>query len=465
MIDLFIREDQPCVSTLSNNSNIKLHLLPINGNRNDSATIKRIAQEASVNPIAIYNSENEFRPGYNWVKRIENLMSDTSIAMIYSDYRKIDAKGNSLANPTIEYQIGSVRDDFDFGPLTIWNAEIFKSAADTMSDDIQFNALYEIRLIASTKGKIFHLGEMLYETAEPDNRTSGEKQFDYVNPANRAYQIEMEETFTRHLKRINGFIGNDRLTPDFSGDFPVEASVIIPVRNRVKTISQAIESAATQVTNFPFNVIVIDNHSTDGTSEEIERTKAKFFNVVHIIPERHDLGIGGCWNLGINDSNCGRFSVQLDSDDLYSSTNTLQAIYDKFIEEKCAMVIGSYSLTDFNLQPIPPGLIDHKEWTDSNGRNNALRINGLGAPRAFLTNILREIGIPNVSYGEDYALGLRISRDYHIGRIYESLYLCRRWEGNSDSNLDISRVNANNRYKDTLRSIELSQRIQLNSKH
>lgn len=240
-------------------------------------------------------------------------------------------------------------------------------------------------------------------------------------------------------------------------DFQYEASVIIPVRNRVRTIDDAIRSVLEQETSFPFNLIIIDNHSTDGTSEIIEHYQNNS-KVIHLIPERTDLGIGGCWNLGINHPQCGRFAVQLDSDDLYSSPNTLQTIVDKFHQEQCAMVIGSYRMTDFALQTLPPGVIDHNEWTDENGHNNALRINGLGAPRAFYTPLLRQIRVPNTSYGEDYALGLAFSRNYRIGRIYDVLYLCRRWEGNSDAALSIEKVNLNNSYKDSLRTLEIKIR-------
>ena len=303
---------------------------------------------------------------------------------------------------------------------------------------------------------------MLYTAVETDTRTSGEKQFDYVDPRNRDRQLEMEEACTVHLKKIGAYLEPHFKEADYSGDFPVEASVIIPVRNRVSTIADAVESALSQTADFKYNVIVIDNHSTDGTTDVLRGLADKYDNLKVIIPAFSDLGIGGCWNEGVNSAHCGRFAVQLDSDDLYKNTDTLQRIVDTFRKENCGMVIGSYELTDFNLNPLPPGLIDHREWTDDNGRNNALRINGLGAPRAFVTNLLREIRVPNTSYGEDYALGLAISRDYRIGRIYDSLYLCRRWEGNSDSNLDIARVNANNLYKDRLRTWEVEARIAKN---
>jgi glycosyltransferase involved in cell wall biosynthesis len=207
---------------------------------------------------------------------------------------------------------------------------------------------------------------------------------------------------------------------------------------------------------------VIDNHSTDGTTEMTSKFTETDDRVVHIIPERNDLGIGGCWNEGIFHEKCGKFAIQLDSDDLYIDNNVISRVVETFYGQKCAMVVGSYKMVNFNLEELPPGLIDHKEWTPGNGRNNALRINGLGAPRAFYTPVIRRIRVPNVSYGEDYAVGLAISRHYQIGRIYEPLYLCRRWEGNTDAALDINRANANNLYKDRLRTIELLARKQIN---
>ena len=309
---------------------------------------------------------------------------------------------------------------------------------------------------------LVHANEYLYSEVEEDNRKSGEKQFDYVDPRNRDRQIEMEKACTQHLKEIGGYLEPNFKDIDFNqGDFEVEASVIIPVRNRAATISAAIESVLKQQTSFKFNIIIIDNHSTDGTTEAIDAFKADE-RVVHLVPERNDLGIGGCWNYGVNDARCGKFAVQLDSDDLYKDEHTLQTIVNAFYEQKCAMVIGSYMMTDFDLNELPPGVIDHKEWTPDNGRNNALRINGLGAPRAFYTPVLRAIGLPNTSYGEDYAMGLNISRQYQIGRIYDVLYLCRRWGGNSDAALSIEKVNANNLYKDRIRTWELEARIAAN---
>lgn len=375
--------------------------------------------------------------------------------MLYSD--RYDDKG---LHPVIDYQVGALRDDFDFGSLLMYSTKGIKDFFATEHTlRYQYATLYALRLFVSAQGHIEHIHEPLYTETETDNRASGVKQFDYVNPSNRDVQIEMERACTEHLKHINAWLAPheyDELPTDTT-PYPVEASVIIPVRNRVRTIKDAVNSALTQQTDFSFNVIVIDNHSTDGTGEAVASLNANQ-HVVLLQPERNDLGIGGCWDYAIRSAHCGRYAVQLDSDDLYSSPNTLQRIVDEFKKQKAAMIIGSYRMVDFGLQTLPPGLIAHKEWTADNGRNNALRINGLGAPRAFRTDILRQLGFPNTSYGEDYALGLTISRRYRIGRIFDEVYLCRRWEGNSDAALSIDKQNRNNAYKDSLRSYELQAR-------
>lgn len=379
--------------------------------------------------------------------------------MVYAD-RYEETKEGIYPHPVIDYQPGSVRDDFDFGSLVMYRTEAFRQATAEISVEPAYthSASYALRLALSRWYSLTHISEYLYTETETDTRHSGEKQFDYVDPRNRDIQLEREAVFTRYLKKTGAYLPPPKRNIDLQkGSFPCEASVIIPVRNRVRTIDDAIRSALAQETTFDYNLIIVDNHSTDGTTEVI-RQYAGEKKVVHIIPERTDLGIGGCWDLAIRDARCGRFAVQLDSDDLYSTPGTLQAIIDKFHAGQCAMVIGSYRMTDFKLQGLPPGVIDHREWTDANGHNNALRINGLGAPRAFYTPLLRQIGIPNVSYGEDYALGLAFSRQYPIGRIYDVLYLCRRWDGNSDANLSIEKVNRNNAYKDSLRTLELSCR-------
>jgi glycosyltransferase involved in cell wall biosynthesis len=333
-----------------------------------------------------------------------------------------------------------------------------------MSGEFRFAGLYDLRLKISQEYSLVHIPELLYSEVETDTRKSGEKQFDYVDPRNRAVQIEMEQACTDHLKAVNAWLEPKFRNISFdSGKFEYEASVIIPVKNRVKTVGDAIKSVLSQQAKFKFNLIVVDNYSTDGTTEIVSSFADKDKRVVHVIPERKDLGIGGCWNEGVFHGNCGQFAIQLDSDDLYIDNNAIAKIIAAFYSQQCAMVVGSYKMVNFNLEDIPPGIIDHKEWTPENGRNNALRINGLGAPRAFYTPVIREIRVPNVSYGEDYALGLAISRHYQIGRIYEPLYLCRRWEENSDAALDVNRMNANNFYKDKIRTIELLARKKLNS--
>lgn len=390
------------------------------------------------------------------LKRFLSVADDTGASMVYSNYYQV-MNGETTVVPTIEYQMGSVRDDFNFGSLVLVRIDDVKEVSIA---PYQFATWYAIRLALSTIADFCHIDEVLYTEMEEDTRKSGEKQFDYVNPRNRAVQIEMEQAFTAYLKEVGAYLEPKFKDVDFSGvSFEKEASVIIPVRNRVKTVADAVHSALSQKTSFSFNVIVIDNHSTDGTTELLKEMAIVDNRLVHIVPESTQLGIGGCWMEGVNNPACGKFAIQLDSDDLYQDETVLQQIVDAFYAQNCAMLIGSYTMTNFDLEVLPPGLIDHAEWTPDNGRNNALRINGLGAPRAFFTPLLREYGVPNVSYGEDYALGLRFSREYQIGRLYNSLYLCRRWEGNSDAALAIDKVNANNFYKDKLRTIEMAARL------
>lgn len=426
-----------------------------------SETIRRIAAESKANYALVYTKTTTLELGYMALERLLQIAQDTNAGLVYADHYQV--KGGELVKaPVIDYQKGSLRDDFDFGSVLFFDAAALKESVQRMTESYQHAGLYDLRLKLSQRYALVHANEYLYSEVEEDNRKSGEKQFDYVDPRNRDRQIEMEKACTQHLKEIGGYLEPHFEDIDFNqGEFEVEASVIIPVRNRVATIGAAIESVLKQQAKFKFNLIVIDNHSTDGTTEAIDAFKADG-RVVHLVPERNDLGIGGCWNYGVNSAHCGKFAVQLDSDDLYKDEHTLQTIVDAFYEQKCAMVIGSYMMTDFDLNELPPGVIDHKEWTPDNGRNNALRINGLGAPRAFYTPVLRSIGLPNTSYGEDYAMGLNISRHYQIGRIYDVLYLCRRWGGNSDAALSIEKVNANNLYKDRIRTWELEARIALN---
>lgn len=426
---------------------------------------KQVALYANTPFTLICTQVQDLEFGYMALERMCDYLSAPQCSMVYADHYKT-IKGERTPHPVIDYQLGSVRDDFDFGSLLMFRTNYLKRAINEIEaeKEYQHSALYALRLALSRYGELTHIREFLYTETEIDLRKSGEKQFDYVDPRNRQVQIEREEVFTRHLKKIGAYLKPGMMTVDLKeGEFSHEASIIIPVRNRARTINDAIRSVLEQETSFPFNLIIIDNHSTDGTSEIIEQYKNDN-RVIHLIPERTDLGIGGCWNLGINHPQCGRFAIQLDSDDLYSSPHTVQTIVDKFYKEQCAMVIGSYRMTDFTLQTLPPGVIDHKEWTDENGHNNALRINGLGAPRAFFTPLLRKIRVPNTSYGEDYALGLAFSRQYRIGRIYDVLYLCRRWEGNSDAALSIEKINQNNNYKDSLRTLEIKLRQAMNKK-
>jgi len=420
--------------------------------------IRKIAERSDADYSLIYTKESPLAMGMFALERMVKIASDNHAAMTYSDHYQI-VDGVRKASPVITYQFGSLRDDFNFGSVLLYNSKVLKEAVSGMSKKYDFAAMYDLRLSASRLGEIVHINEYLYTEEETDTRKSGEKIFDYVDPKNRAVQIEMEEVCTEHLKAIGGYLNPQFKSIEFkNGNFEFEASVIIPVYNRIKTIEDAVKSVLMQKTSFKFNLIIVDNHSTDGTFEAIEKYSSDP-RLIHVVPDRRDLGIGGCWNLGVHHDKCGKFAIQLDSDDVYSDENTVQKIVDAFYEQNCAMVVGTYMMTNFKMEMIAPGIIDHKEWTPDNGRNNALRINGLGAPRAFYTPVLREIKVPNTSYGEDYALGLNISREYQIGRIYDVLYHCRRWEDNSDASLDIVKMNAHNTYKDRIRTWELKARI------
>ena len=436
-----------------------------------SNTVSSIAENTDADYVIICTKATPIRWGLYALERFLRTADDTGAVMVYSDHYSVQ-EGKLEKHPVIDYQAGSLRDDFDFGSLWLVKAQnLLDYAAQQDRQEYQFAGLYDLRLYLSRVGEIFHINEFLYTEDELDTRKSGEKQFDYVNPRNREVQIEMEKACTHHLEKVGALVDtNYYRQPDFDEqEFEYEASVIIPVFNREKTIADAVKSALSQKTSFKFNVIVVNNHSTDRTGEILseiahemeERNDKQAERLVQIVPDRNDLGIGGCWNMAINSDHCGKFAVQLDSDDLYSSPKTLQKIVDAFHKQKAAMMIGSYRMCDFDLNTLPPGLIDHKEWTEDNGCNNALRINGLGAPRAFFTPLVRQIQFPNTSYGEDYALGLVFSRRYRIGRIYDELYLCRRWGGNSDAALSIDKVNANNLYKDRLRTMELKARQQM----
>jgi glycosyltransferase involved in cell wall biosynthesis len=408
-------------------------------------------------------------PGAHALERFIQVAEDAGAALVYSDFR--ERSGAEVSDhPLIDYQLGAIRDNFDFGSVILLSREeVVKALRDHggVSTDIRWGGLYDLRLKLSINSAIFRIPEPLYTRDAADLRASGEKIFDYVDPRKRDYQVEMEKIATEHLERVGARLEPGFATPPETREaFPVKASVIIPVRNRVKTIADAVRSALSQKTDFPFNVIVVDNHSTDGTTDALRKLAADNGNcrLIHIVPTRTDYGIGGCWNEAIYSPHCGRYAVQLDSDDIYSSENTLARIVSEFDSGKYAMVIGSYTIVDLDLNELPPGLIDHREWTRDNGRNNALRINGLGAPRAFDVTILRRIGLPNTSYGEDYAVALRVSREYDIGRIYDSLYFARRWSGNSDSALPLATMNRYDIYKDRLRTIEILARRQYNAR-
>ena len=438
-----------------------------------SATIQAIAGHASADYVMLYTKYDTLKFGPFAIERFVKLADDTQAGMLYADHYNVTEKGADKA-PVIDYQQGSLRDDFDFGSVLFFCGCCFKKAAQAMKADYEFAGLYDLRLKLSQFAQIVHINEFLYSDVELDTRKSGEKIFDYVDPRNRGRQIEMEQACTEHLKEVGGYLAPEKevdgkMVPNFKhiefnqGEFDVEATVMIPVRNRIRTIRDAIGSVLKQKTNFKFNLMVVDNFSTDGTREAIDEFKDDP-RLIHIIADYYDMGIGGYWNLAAHHEQAGKFIVQLDSDDMYKDENTLQTMVNAFYEQNVAMVVGTYLMTDIDCNPIPPGVIDHKEWTPENGRNNALRINGLGAPRAFYTPVLRDVKIPNTSYGEDYALGLNISRIYQIGRVYEPVYLCRRWDDNSDASLDVEKMNRNNLYKDRIRTWELQARIALNKK-
>ena len=437
----------------------------VEGNIKASATLKDIANKATAPYTLLYLKGQFIKLGYLALDRMLALADITKAGMIYADHYNIAADGTRSEAPVIDYQAGSLRDDFNFGSVLLFRTESLKEAASMMKADYQAAGFYDLRLKLTEKYSLEHINEYLYSEVELDTRKTGEKLFDYVDPKNRASQIEMEQAATEYLKEVGGYLKPGFKDVDITeGEFPVEMTVMIPVRNRIRTIRDAIDSALQQKTTFKYNVFVVENgpecHSTDGTTEAVDEYTDP--RLIPVVTERRDLCVGGSWNLAAHDPRCGRFIVQLDSDDVYLDENTLQKFYDAFQEQKVAMLIGSYVLTDINKNILPPGKIDHAEWTPENGRNNALRINGLGAPRAFFTPVLRSIPMPNVNYGEDYALGLAISRHYLIGRIYDPLYCCRRWDDNSDGDLSIEKENKNNTYKDRIRTWELQARIALN---
>ncbi|MEK6320533.1 MAG: glycosyltransferase family 2 protein [Acidobacteriota bacterium] len=431
------------------------------------AAINQMLDAATTDYLLLFLPGEHVELGQRAIEKLVSVAEDSGAGLVYSDF-KDDLAGQLTEHPLIDYQLGSIRDSFDYGALIL----VSKSAVDfavrnhgQMNERLRLAGLYELRLKLSIDSSTLRIPEPLYTRVPADRRVSGERQFDYVDPRQREYQVEMEQVTTEHLKRIGAY-----LSPEFQTlarseqDVPVRASIVIPVRNRERTIRDAVMSALSQQAPFDFNVIVVDNHSADHTSAILEEIASRDSRLVHLKPSRNDLGIGGCWNEAIYSSHCGEYAVQLDSDDIYADEKTLAKIVAKFEEGSYAMVIGAYKIVNFELQELPPGLIDHREWTRENGRNNALRINGLGAPRAFYVPVLRQIGFPNASYGEDYAVALRISRDYEIGRIYEPIYFARRWEGNSDAALPIATANRYDAYKDHLRTVEILARKRMNQR-
>ncbi len=437
-----------------------------------SDTIRKIVEKVKTEYFILIGRQTKIELNQFAIERFIDFAESYDASLVYSDFYEIKSDTRE-EHPTQDYQLGSIRDGFDFGAMLFLSTKKIKAALKKYGrlGKLKYAGLYDLRLKLSAEmldsknsHPIMRIPEFLYTLVETDTRKSGEKLFDYVDPKNRQVQVEMEEAATSFLKSIKAYLKPkfQKITND-AADFPVEASVVIPIRNRINTIEDAIKSVINQKTYFSFNCIVVDNHSTDGTTEKLEQLSTKYSTLIHIIPKRKDLGIGGCWNEAIFSNYCGKYAVQLDSDDLYSNEKTLQKIVNAFNDDEFAAVIGTYQMVNFDLKEIPPGIIDHKEWTRNNGRNNALRINGLGAPRAYRMSILREIRFPNVSYGEDYAVCLEISRKYEIGRIYEPIYLCRRWEGNTDSQLSITAQNKHNHYKDTIRTKEILSRIEQNS--
>lgn len=442
--------------------------LPVIIDFTDVPGLRKKIFELGLTPYILVNlTGNPVRFYPYGVERMVQVAEECDASITFSFYRESQKDGTRRDHPLNDYQLGSVRDSFDFGPLVLLNTADVLVASERLEErpfDPEANpdgGWYALRLEMGARRPVCLIQEYLYQTERTDYRTSGQRQHDYQERSRQQYQLCMERILTEHLKNIGAYVNPTYLEKaDLSeGEYPVTASVIIPVRNRVSTVRDAVESALSQTADFDFNVIVVDNASTDGTTALLESISDPRLKLIHV-EESEGLGIGGCWNKAILSEHCGRFAVQLDSDDVYASRLTLQKIVDCFMATDCAMVIGSYTLTDRDMVPLPDkDVIDHREWTDHNGHNNALRVNGFGAPRAFFTGVARQILFPNVSYGEDYAMCLRISRSYRIGRIYQSIYNCRRWEGNSDASLSIEKENEHNSYKDFIRTLEIMARV------
>ncbi len=436
----------------------------VEGPLSSSQTLARILSGIQTKYLLLFSGDLPLFVEPDSLGSLIDKAESTKAGIVYSDFYDESEDGKML-HPLNDYQLGSMRDDFDFGAVVLYSVPAIRRALKKYGQipGIKSAGLYDLRLKVSIDHSVHHLREPLYSVMGT-RRPASDQIFAYVDPRNQANQGEMESVFTNYLKKIGAYLPAHQLrkVEGKQKSFVVEASIITPVRNRRKKIAEAVKSALSQRTDFPFNVIVVDNHSTDGTSAILSDLTRQHPSLKHVVPRRTDLGIGGCWNEALRHEGCGRYTVQLDSDDLYSDPYTLQKMVDLLRQGNYAMVIGSYTLVDSRLKKIPPGLINHCEWTDENGHNNALRINGLGAPRAFNSSLMRKIKFLNVSYGEDYAAALRICREYRIGRIYESLYLCRRWSGNTDAALRIEEKNRNDAFKDRIRTVEILARQKMN---
>lgn len=428
----------------------------------NSAALCRWLKDGTTTYVGVSPVASRFEMSAESLAFMIECLEGQGAAMVYADYVAVRGTTKTL-HQLNDAERHVCRDTFDFGPLLVMRRADALRALEGV--ECRRSAVYALTLGLQRIGALYHTGVPIGTVEDEDGRDSGVKQFDYLRPDDAETQRERERIFTDHLRAIGAAVSPDkRIDAKPRSEFERRASVIIPVRNRVRTIADAIGSALEQRTSFDFNVMVVDNHSDDGTTQLLTKLAAADERIVHIVPRQTTLGIGGCWNEAAASPACGKYAVQLDSDDLYAHPGALQTIVDKFSERPYALVVGSYRLVNFALEEIPPGVVDHREWTDANGANNILRINGMGAPRAFATDWLRKHPMPNVSYGEDYAAVLAATRRYHVGRIFDVLYLCRRWDGNSDAGLPIEAQAAHDAYKDKLRSDEIEARIAMNKK-